>query len=207
MAKGSGSSRQDRSSFLLLSEHQRHHQAAFHRVEVTVYYSQQDWEALARDAEKLGYPAERLLEKRFKKTIYTGNPTSRVEHADHRRFIDHASFWEPFVRYLIYAHISVIAAGAIIEFLFGYGRDYILFYWIYLLSLMIALVAFLGLKLKRYMETEQRPYVPDSVNRTEIGIARIAEFLIWTSLAIFVSTVLVRIVIGIGHAVVYLRGT
>lgn len=74
-----------------------------------------------------------------------------------------------------------------------------------MLSLMIALVAFVGLKLKSFMETNDRPHVPDSVNRSEILIARISELLIWTSLSILVTTVLVRIVIGIHHAVPYLQ--
>jgi hypothetical protein len=209
MARNSENPRQENLFIFLQSEHQYSHEAAFRRVEAEIWYSQQDWEALVHDAEKIGYPPERLLEKRLKLTIHTGNPTSRIAHAaDRRRFMEgHASFWEPFVRYLIYSHISVIVAGAIIEFLFGYGREYILFYWIYLASLMIALVALLGLKLKGFMETEDRPYVPDSVNRTEIGIARISEFLIWTSLVIFVSSVLVRIGIGIHRAAVYLQST
>ena len=120
---------------------------------------------------------------------------------------DHASFWEPYVRYLIYAHLSVIAAGAALEFLFDYGRYYELFYWIYLVSMMIALVAFVGLKLKRFMETQDRPHVPDSVYQFEIAIARYAEHLIWVSLSIFAATVLVRIALGIHRAAVYLQST
>ena len=53
MAKDRRNWKQEDLFIFLLSEHQYHHEVAFRRVEIDVRYSQQDWEALVRDAEKL----------------------------------------------------------------------------------------------------------------------------------------------------------
>ena len=188
--------------FFLHSEHQSLQEAAFQRVEVDIRYAEADWLQLSRDAAKLGYPAEQLLEKRLKQLVHTGNPLARIDKAsERRRFANgYAQFWQPFVRYLIYAHITVLFGGVAFEYLFGFTKQYALFYWIYLLSLVLALVGLLGLKVKGLLEAEERPHQVNWMLRFEIAIATIAEVLISTSLGIFALSLCIRIVLGMNSA-------
>lgn len=193
MTKGRDS-KSDRLFIFLQSKNKFHHEAAFRIVDVNIHFSEQDWETVVGDAAKLGYNAEDLLKRRLKYTIHTGNPMSRIGRAsDRRRLMDgQAEFWEPVVKYLIYAHLTVLVASAIVDALFHFGRDYIVYYYVYLISLMFALVAFGGLKLKGLWEAHDMSRSPDAFGRAELFIARVSELLMWTSFIMLVSAVVVR---------------
>jgi hypothetical protein len=168
-------------------------------VSVNIIYSKKDWEQLSEDAEKLGYTAQKLLGKRLKKTIHTRNPTSRLENEqDIKRFThDYAQLWLPFVKYLIYTHLTVLVGGLFVEVVLGGGKSYILIYWVYLLSLCSAILSFMGLKLKLKLEIKEQDILTDWLIRLEVWLARVSMYLAIFSVMIFFISVSLRAILGI----------
>ncbi|RLW62751.1 MAG: hypothetical protein B6D73_18705 [gamma proteobacterium symbiont of Stewartia floridana] len=184
------------------------HDRPYKEVEVLFRFSEEDWKSLSDEASHLGYGVLGFLEKRLKKTIHYGAPKARIDHAANSRWhIDgYAKFWMPFLKYLITAHVTVIAVGYIVEHIVGSGKEYILFYWIYLFSLLLSFVSLLGFKLKWLLENTKEPLEGDWGIKIETIIAGMSERLIWTSLTIFGFSLLARIVLGVIHAAEYFEG-
>lgn len=178
----------------------------YQRVDVNINFSEKDWQDLSDDARKLGYQAEELLRKGLKRTVRTRNPMSRIEHAsDRRRLVDdYSGFWIPFVKYLIYAHLSVIVGGFIVEWILGTGKTYIFFYWMYLLSLILSILSLLGHKYRWMLENAEKPIETDLMMRFEVGVSRVSEILMWISLTVFGLSLLSRVLLGLYQALPYL---
>jgi hypothetical protein len=171
-------------------------------VDVKIAYSAADWAVHVSDATALGYKPEEYLKKRLKLMVRGRSPTAQIEHAtDRRAFIgDYSRFWMPFVKYLIYAHGSVIGVGYIVERLTGNSSNYLVFYWFYLFSLLLALCSLIGFKMKWVIETTEKRVHTNAMIKIELWFARIAEISIWTSLGLFGTTLFMRIVLGLTAA-------
>jgi hypothetical protein len=106
-------------------------------------------------------------------------------------------YWaEDFAKYLVFAHFTFLIGSAIIQAATGGADWYILFYFSYLISLVLAIAAWLGSKLKElYAGDEQITRAPGPI-QFEVQIANFTEKALIYSVVIFGVSVLVRILLA-----------
>lgn len=179
----------------------------YRRFEVDVNYSEEDWNALAEEANSLSLAPEKFFEERMKRAVRPRASMSRVEDGrDRRRLYDgYGDFWFPFIKYLIFAHISVVISGAVVEFILGTGKTYIFFYWSYVGTLILALISWLGYRFHYIIHRGNHHSENEQSFRFELILAKMSERLMWTSFWVFVISVLGRIAIGLYGAWKYLE--
>ncbi len=190
---------EDRMQISVTSKNYRWDQSGHVSVDVNVRYSPRDWEELAVDAARLGYDRKDLLKERFKRAARPDANISRVEDASARRklYEGHSDYWLPFVKYLIWGHLTVLAGGYAVEFLLNTGDEYLLHYWAYLASLVMAIIAWLGFKLTGIAQGVDGNA---AMMRTELWVASASVNFMWASLATFSLSLLLRIAFGLRDA-------
>lgn len=175
----------------------------YKRIEIIIEYSEKDWSSVCREAEILGYIPEKFLEERFKRASRPKTSIVRVEKSgDRKKLYDgYTDFWLPYINYLIYAHFSVIVGNLIADFIFHSMGKFEVFYWFYMISLVLAIVSWLGF---RFMWLLGRD-VSQRDNKQELYfqllLAKYAELLMWSSVTVFGLSLSLRIIIGVTAAV------
>lgn len=169
------------------------------KVDVSVNYSEADWDELKEAASRLNLSPKELLKKRFERAVSPYSDISRVESlVDRRRlYSGHSEFWLGFVKYLMYAHVSVLIAGFLLEQFLDTGGKYIVIYYAYIASLLLSFLSWLGFRLSALSETLNAHGQRDAMLHAELFIVRAAEFFMWLSLLTFAGGILTRVYLGI----------
>lgn len=170
----------------------------FQTIEINVHFSEYDWRELEERSASLSCSPEQYLEKRTKALIHTDSITTRVESAsDRRRMYASYHHWaEHFAKYLIFAHITFLIGSAIIQSATGGAEWYIVFYFSYLVSLVLAISAWLGAKFKEFYSGQEFTVQPPGQIKLELQIAKFTERALIYSLVIFGISVFIRIILS-----------